>query len=65
MVNKADRDPHHHTQKIYPLQDVMDHLREDVGKVDKLQLKAMFGAAADDHSEPSFAMPLIRAITSL
>lgn len=26
MVNKADRDPHHHTQKMYPLQDVMGRL---------------------------------------
>jgi hypothetical protein len=38
-----EKDPRHHTQKMQRrLQETMDHLREDVKKVDEPQLKAMF-----------------------
>lgn len=45
---RSERDPRHHTQKMqHMLQETMDHLREDVGKVDEPQLKAMFETAAE------------------
>ena len=48
MANEGDRELHHHTQKMQMrLQDTMDHLREDIGKVDEPQLKAMFETAAE------------------
>ena len=48
MVSEADRDPRHHTQKMQTrLQEIMNHLREDVEKVDEPQLKAMFETAAE------------------
>lgn len=48
MVSEADRHPRHHTQKMQAcLQDTMDHLREDIEKVDEPQLKAMFETAAE------------------
>jgi uncharacterized membrane-anchored protein YhcB (DUF1043 family) len=48
MASAADRDPLHHTQKMQRrLQDTMNHLREDIGKVDEPQLKAMFETAAE------------------
>ncbi|QWW69935.1 hypothetical protein [Rhizobium sp. WYJ-E13] len=48
MVNAADRDPRHHTQKMQVrLQEMMDHLREDIVDVDEPQLKAMFETAAE------------------
>ncbi|OHV77197.1 hypothetical protein [Rhizobium sp. LCM 4573] len=48
MVSEADRDPRHHTQKMQTrLQETMDHLREDIEKVDEPQLKAMFETAAE------------------
>jgi hypothetical protein len=48
MVSEADSDPRHHTQKIQSrLQETIDHLREDIGKVDEPQLKAMFETAAE------------------
>jgi uncharacterized membrane-anchored protein YhcB (DUF1043 family) len=47
MAN-SDRDPLHHTQKMQKaLQEVKDHLREDIEKVDEPQLKAMFETAAE------------------
>ena len=43
MVSEADHDPRHHTRKMQTrLQETMDHLREDIEKVDEPQLKAMF-----------------------
>ena len=43
MASAADRDPRHHTQKMRKaLDDIRNHLREDIGKVDEPQLKAMF-----------------------
>jgi len=41
-------DPKHHTQQMQErLQDTMDHLREDIEKVDESQLKEMFETAAE------------------
>jgi hypothetical protein len=48
MADQLDRDPRHHTQKMqHWLQETIDHLREDVGKVDEPQLKAMFETSAE------------------
>jgi uncharacterized membrane-anchored protein YhcB (DUF1043 family) len=48
MASAADRDPRHHTQKMQMrLKETMDHLREDVDKVDEPQLKAMFETSAE------------------
>ena len=48
MASAADRDPRHHTQKMRKaLQDIRNHLREDVQKVDEPQLKAMFETSAE------------------
>ena len=48
MNSAADRDPKHHTQKMQKrLQETMDHLREDIEKVDEPQLKAMFETSAE------------------
>ena len=48
MASAADRDQRHHTQKMQKaLQDIKDHLREDIEKVDEPQLKAMFETAAE------------------
>jgi hypothetical protein len=36
MASATDRDPRHHTQKMQKtLQDIKDHLREDIKKVDE------------------------------
>jgi hypothetical protein len=43
-----EKNPQHHTQKMRrALQDVIDHLRSDVEKVDEPQLKAMFETSAE------------------
>lgn len=48
MASPADRDPRHHTQKMQKaLQDIRNHLRQDIQKVDEPQLKAMFETAAE------------------
>ena len=48
MISEADRDPRHHTRKMQVrLQETIDHLREDIGKVDEPQLKAMFETSAE------------------
>ena len=48
MASKNDRDPRHHTQKMQSrMQDMIDHLRGDIGKVDEPQLKAMFETSAE------------------
>jgi hypothetical protein len=48
MASSADRTPRHHTQKMQKrLQEIQDHLRQDIGKVDEPQLKAMFETAAE------------------
>jgi len=48
MANTADGDPRHHTQKMQKaLQQIKDHLREDIDKVDEPQLRAMFETSAE------------------
>jgi len=48
MASEADRDPKHHIQKMQArLKEIMDHLREDIVKVDEPQLRAMFETAAE------------------
>jgi hypothetical protein len=48
MASAAERDPRHHTQKMQKaLQDIRNHLREDIKKVDEPQLKAMFETSAE------------------
>ncbi|CCD83762.1 conserved protein of unknown function [Bradyrhizobium sp. ORS 285] len=48
MASAADRDPRHHTQKMQKaLQDIRNHLRDDIDKVDEPQLKAMFETSAE------------------
>jgi hypothetical protein len=48
MASEADRDPLHHTRKMQTrLQETIDHLRQDVDKVDEPQLKAMFETSAE------------------
>ena len=43
-----ESDPRHHTQKVQGmLQDVADHLREDIKKIDEPQAEAMFETAAE------------------
>lgn len=47
-TSEADRDPRYHTQNMTQrLQEIIQHLREDVGKVDEPQLKAMFETSAE------------------
>jgi uncharacterized membrane-anchored protein YhcB (DUF1043 family) len=44
----AERDPRYHTQKMQKrLQEIKDHLRQDIDKVDEPQLKAMFETSAE------------------
>jgi hypothetical protein len=48
MASTADHDPRHHTQKMQRrLKETIEHLREDVQKVDEPQLKAMFETSAE------------------
>ncbi|NOJ38138.1 hypothetical protein [Bradyrhizobium australiense] len=48
MASSADRSPQHHTQKMKKrFQETITHLREDIGKVDEPQLKAMFETSAE------------------
>ncbi|HEV7603213.1 MAG TPA: hypothetical protein VGO49_23535 [Bradyrhizobium sp.] len=48
MASAAERNPQHHTQNMKKrLQETVDHLRQDIGKVDEPQLKAMFETAAE------------------
>ena len=48
MASVPIHDPRHHTQKMQKaLQDIKDHLRDDIEKVDEPQLKAMFETAAE------------------
>ena len=44
----SEGDPRHHTQKMRKrLDEVRQHLREDIDKVDEPQLKAMFETSAE------------------
>lgn len=48
MAIEAERDPRHCTQKMQTrLQEIIDHLRQDIDKVDEPQLRAMFETAAE------------------
>ena len=48
MASAADKDPKHHTQKMRQrLEETMNHLREDIEKVDEPHFKAMFGTSAE------------------
>jgi hypothetical protein len=48
MANAADRDPRHHTQKMQKaFEDLKNHLRDDIAKVDEPQLKAIFETSAE------------------
>jgi hypothetical protein len=48
MASGSDRNPQHHTQNMKRrLSETMTHLREDIGKVDEPQLKAMFETSAE------------------
>jgi hypothetical protein len=48
MASAADRDPRRQTQKMQKaLEEIKNHLREDIEKVDEPQLKAMFETAAE------------------
>jgi seryl-tRNA(Sec) selenium transferase len=48
LTSAADGDPRHHTRKMQKaLQDIRNHLREDIQKVDEPQLKAMFETSAE------------------
>ena len=43
-----EHDPHYHTQRMRArLKETIDHLREDIEKVDEPQLKAMFETSAE------------------
>ena len=48
MASESDRDPRHHTQKMQSrLQEIIDHLRGDISKVDEPKLQAMFETSAE------------------
>lgn len=48
MASSQERDPHHHAQQMQRrLEEIRDHLREDIEKVDGPQLKAMFETSAE------------------
>jgi hypothetical protein len=48
MAAKINGDAKHRVQKMEQrLQEIRDHLREDIGKVDEPQFKAMFETAAE------------------
>jgi hypothetical protein len=48
MASSAGKSPQHHTQNMKKqLQDTVKHLREDIGKVDEPELKAMFETSAE------------------
>jgi len=44
----GEHDPRHHTRKLEQrLQETIDHLREDIGKIEEPQAKAMFETSAE------------------
>jgi hypothetical protein len=48
MASASDRNPQHHTQNMKKrLSETVTYLREDIGKVDEPQLKAMFETSAE------------------
>jgi hypothetical protein len=47
-VQAAERNPQHHTQKVSArFQELIDHLRSDVEKIDDPRAKAMFETSAE------------------
>jgi hypothetical protein len=47
-ASTALRNPRHHTQKMQKaLEEIKDHLRDDIEKVNEPQLKAMFETSAE------------------
>jgi hypothetical protein len=47
-MDKGNGDPKHHTQKMQQkLREIMDHMREDVTKVDDPRFKALFETSAE------------------
>jgi len=48
MTDAVESDPRHHTQKMQKaLEEIRNHLREDIGKVDEPRLQAMFETSAE------------------
>ena len=48
MATQTNGEPRHHTQKMQNrLQETIDHLRSDIGKIDEPQLKSMFETSAE------------------
>ncbi|CCE10058.1 conserved hypothetical protein [Bradyrhizobium sp. STM 3843] len=48
MASASEKDPRHHTRRMAQrLQETVAHLREDIGKVEEPQLKAMFETSAE------------------
>lgn len=48
MASASDKNPQHHTQNMKKgLSETQAHLREDIGKVEEPQLKAMFETSAE------------------
>ncbi len=48
MANAVENDPRHHTQKMQKaLEDIKNHLRQDIDKVDEPRFKAMFETSAE------------------
>jgi hypothetical protein len=48
MPVEIESDPRHHTRKMKArLQEIIDHLRSDIDKVDEPRLKAMFETSAE------------------
>jgi ferric iron reductase protein FhuF len=48
MASVSDRNPQHHTQNMKKrFSETVTHLRQDIGKVDEPQLKAMFETSAE------------------
>jgi hypothetical protein len=52
----TERDPRHHTQKMQKrLQEIRDHLREDIEKVDEPQLEILLlHCHHQDHQDEGF-----------
>ncbi|MBV1797697.1 hypothetical protein [Siccirubricoccus sp. G192] len=48
MTSPDERNPQHHTRKMRQrLEETIQHLRVDIGKVDEPQLKALFETSAE------------------
>jgi hypothetical protein len=48
MASADEQNPLHHTQKMRQrLKEIIDHLRQDIDKVDEPQFKAMFETSAE------------------